>query len=209
MQQAAGRRVGRPREGGPQREPVGRIDPRRAAQREATAVGRDRVVELLEGVAHVADRAGGRLIGGGIGEAEPQLDVVAGGGRGRGADEPVGHQDVDGLAARRIVETRQQRDPVHVLCPLELAGDLVAAHRAQAQVDPLAEEVLHLVAQQHARRRVHRQVARRRQLDDPAVDEDLPGVAEATPGREQGRDPLLPLDVRRRLVALGARRGAR
>ena len=77
------------------------------------------------------------------------------------------------------------------------------AHRAQAQVDPLAEEVLHLVAQRRARRRVHRQVAPRRGLDDPAVDEDVPGVAEATLGREQGRDPLLPLDVRRRLVALG------
>ena len=110
--------------------------------------------------------------------------------RRRRRDLAVGDEDVHLRLLRRIVEALKERDAVHVLHRLQRVRDEVGAARAEAQVDTVAHQTAHLLLDARFDPRRHRQVARRRQLDDAAVDQD--------PLRRQrrGRDRVLQLQVR-------------
>ena len=79
-------------------------------------------------------------------------------------------EDLDLLFVRRVVETGEERDAVHVLRFLERVRNVVGPYDAERQVDALAEEVPHLLI--HGRVETDGQISGRRQLDDAAVDED-------------------------------------
>jgi hypothetical protein len=88
-------------------------------------------------------------------------------------DDPVGNQDVHLRLLVRIVEPLDQGDALHVLHLLERMGDVVRAHHAEAQVDPVPKQGAYLIV--HADRIAdgHGQVAARGEFDDAGLRQDI------------------------------------
>ena len=94
-----------------------------------------------------------------------------------GLEDAVGDEYVDLLPVGLVAQALDQRDPVHVLRPLELVGDLITTHSAETQLDAVSQQCLKLGAQGDARPGIHGQEAARRHGHHPGLQQD-PG-----PGR--------------------------